>query len=190
MPRQFRVVPDQAPSGIGLLYCLAELLPFGIQCDHLPNIVINEIRLIKFRSDTEHPRAIFGAPEFVIAESRRKFRFSILATYYEEDFSKLSPTLSVYDTVYTRDKRFLPHFKSDVPRSKWPLSVKTMLFYPLDGICRLLLVEIEPFLLQTVDDVLVDLLDPLAYHISPVLNALIICPNVVISAHCSPFFNH
>ena len=67
--------------------------------------------------------------------------------------------------------------------------METMGFYPFDSVCSFLLVEEELFPFDSSHYVPVNKLNPLAYCVFAVLDALIVCVYPIIFAHVPPFFS-
>ena len=151
-----------------------KLLVFRIERHHHPNIVINEIRLIKFRSEAENPRTEFRRSEFIITGSRGDFRLSVLSSDDQHDLAKLSPSRFINDTIDTRVKRLLPRLQFERSRCERSLGVETMRFYPLDNLVRLLLIKEKALFLESLDYILINKLDPAPDGIFPVLDTLIV----------------
>ena len=109
MTRQLRVVIEFFIVLVLFGEPFLELDVFRIERRHNPNVIINEIRLIKFRSDAEHASTEPAALSPLVSGLRRGcFRLSVLPSFNEEDLPELSQPVRVNESVLTRIKSLLP----------------------------------------------------------------------------------
>ena len=88
-----------------------------IQRDHLPNVVINEISLIEFRSDAEHSRTVSAlALKCIFARAGRDLCLAVFSADNKNDLTELAESVSVDESVNGRIKSLFPYLERDVTR--------------------------------------------------------------------------
>ena len=163
---------------------LLHLLILGIQCYHLPDVIVDKVGLVEFRGEAEYPRTVPSFfPEGVPTDRTHQLGLSVLSSDHGEYFTVLTVLVFVHGSVYCREHCLLPGFQCERSRGKRPFGMVAVHFRPVQDIVCFLLVEVEVLLLQSSYKIFIDEPYPLAYAERPVFDTLIVIVYPVISSH-------
>ena len=166
-------------------------LPLRVEGDHLPKVVVYDVRLIQLGSEAVHPGTVApGDTEHIIADKACEQALAVFSADEEEYLTKLRVALFILDAEYRRDKSLLPQLQLDAPGSQRSLDMKAVRLHPIDSGIGGVLIEKEALFLDPAHEHLVNEADPAPHGHSSTLDCLIVCKDCVFSGHVGAFSVH